>query len=131
MKDKLTIDDVLSHNPCSEYTRERVETLFAGRETITAKDVLAMDIGNLDKIWIIDVAELISEEDTAAIKEKILSEMDADSKNYLMQKDNCRLWQWGPICRHHFEKDGTPHNDTSDRTQENIINALSDVINKQ
>lgn len=130
MKDKLTIDDVLNHNPCPGYTRERVEELFAGRETITAKDILAMDIGNLDKIWIIDVAGMVSEEDTLAIQEKILSEMDADSHHYDLQK-NSRIWQWGSICNHHQEKDGTLRLDTANRIQENIVNAIYDIVNQQ
>ena len=47
----VTVDDVMSWEPCKEYSRERVTALFAGRETITAFDVLDMDIPAEDRLW--------------------------------------------------------------------------------
>ena len=45
----VTIDDVMAWGPCNGYTRERVTELFAGRESVTALDILDMDIPNRDK----------------------------------------------------------------------------------
>ena len=49
----VTVDDVMSWKPCKEYTRERVTALFAGRETITALDVLDMDIPARDRLQVV------------------------------------------------------------------------------
>ena len=48
---KLTVNRVMSYEPC--YTRDKVETLFAGRKVISLHDVYEMDIPNTDKIWIL------------------------------------------------------------------------------
>jgi hypothetical protein len=47
----VTVNQVLSWEPCEEYTRERLEELFAGRETVNVNDVLKMDISDTDKLW--------------------------------------------------------------------------------
>ena len=58
----VTIDQVLSWKPCKEYTLERIERLFAGRETVNVHDVLAMDISDADKLWAVLREELIPAE---------------------------------------------------------------------
>ena len=47
----VTVDNVMSWRLCDGYTRYRVKTLFAGREAITALDVLEMDIPAEDRLW--------------------------------------------------------------------------------
>lgn len=47
----VTVDDVMSWRLCDGYTRYRVKTLFAGRKTITALDVLDMDIPAEDRLY--------------------------------------------------------------------------------
>ncbi len=37
--------------PCDPYTLERVEELFAGRKSVNAEDVAAMEIPIRDRIW--------------------------------------------------------------------------------
>jgi hypothetical protein len=46
-----TIDQILACRPCPEYDRARVTALWAGRETITTRDILALDISAADRIW--------------------------------------------------------------------------------
>lgn len=56
----VTVDEVMSWHPCDPpYTREYVEELFAGRATITALDILDMDIPPEDKLWAVLRPELI------------------------------------------------------------------------
>jgi len=55
----VTVDDVMSWEPCKEYSRERVTALFAGRETITAFDVLDMDIPAEDRLWAVLREEMV------------------------------------------------------------------------
>jgi len=47
----VTVDDVMYWDLCEEYTRDRVTALFAGREKITAFDVLGMDIPAKHRFW--------------------------------------------------------------------------------
>ena len=58
----LTIDLVMSWNPCKEYTLERVEELFAGREALTPQEVAALDIPAADKLWVLLREEIIPAE---------------------------------------------------------------------
>ena len=46
-----TIDQMLACEPCAEYDRIRITVLFAGRETITTRDILALDIPAADRVW--------------------------------------------------------------------------------
>jgi hypothetical protein len=55
----VTVDQVLSWEPCEEYTRARIEELFAGRETINVHDVLEMNIPDEDKLWAVLREEFI------------------------------------------------------------------------
>ena len=54
----LTVDQVMSYGPC--YKNEKVEALFAGRETITLHDVAAMNISDEDKIWLFRQENVLS-----------------------------------------------------------------------
>ena len=55
----VTVDDVMSWRLCDGYTRYRVNTLFAGREAITALDVLKMDIPAGDRLWAVLREEMV------------------------------------------------------------------------
>lgn len=46
----VTVDDVMSWGPCEKYSCEYVTELFAGRESVTALDILDMDIWDMDKL---------------------------------------------------------------------------------
>ena len=46
-----TVVDVMSWGPCKEYTPGRIIKLFAGRESVSALDILDMDIPAKDKLW--------------------------------------------------------------------------------
>lgn len=66
-----TIPVVMSWRPCgcngsddgTNYTEARVARLFAGRERLTALDVLALDIPADDRLWAVLRPELIPERD--------------------------------------------------------------------
>jgi len=45
----LTVDEVMALHPC--YTRERVEELWAGRESLTLAEIAALDIPLEDRLW--------------------------------------------------------------------------------
>jgi len=60
----VTVDQIVSFGPCDPpYTRDYVTELFAGRETVTALDILDMDIPAIDKLWAVLRPELIPELD--------------------------------------------------------------------
>ena len=59
---RLTISDVVALEPCGldgnddgrNYTPKRIARLFAGRETLTLGDILAMDeISISDRLWVV------------------------------------------------------------------------------
>ena len=47
----LTVDQCMSLNPCPDYPRARVESLWAGREALTAGEVAALPIPHADRLW--------------------------------------------------------------------------------
>jgi hypothetical protein len=47
----MTVDEMMACHPCEEYSRERLEELWAGRESLSALDILALDIPDADKLW--------------------------------------------------------------------------------
>jgi hypothetical protein len=51
MSEVWTVDDVLALRPCDAYARERVMDLFAGRASLTAQDVAALEIPAEDRLW--------------------------------------------------------------------------------
>lgn len=48
---QFTVADIMSLSPC--YTSERVTQLWAGRESLTAREIYALDIPILDRHWAI------------------------------------------------------------------------------
>ena len=54
-----TIEEVESWGVC--YPRERLEELFAGRETLTARDCLDLEIPDEDKLFVLLRPEMIPE----------------------------------------------------------------------
>ena len=67
---EITIDQVMAWRPCNydgendgrNYTRQRVEILFSGRDVLTATDIDALDIPTNDKIWVLLHGEFLSDE---------------------------------------------------------------------
>jgi hypothetical protein len=53
----VTIDQVLAWEPC--YAHEEIVALFAGREQMTALEILDLDIPTRDRIWAVLHPELI------------------------------------------------------------------------
>ena len=47
----VTIDQVIRWRPCSDYPRKRINSLFAGRESLSWEDIVALDIPTEDKLW--------------------------------------------------------------------------------
>ena len=58
----VTVDKVMSWVPCREYTRNRITKLFAGREALSALNVLELDIPASDKLWAVLREEMLSAE---------------------------------------------------------------------
>jgi len=41
---KITIDMMMNKHPCSDYSRERVTELWAGRDALTLTEICDLDI---------------------------------------------------------------------------------------
>ena len=46
---RLTVDEVMALKPC--YSRERVEELWAGRDSLGLDEIAALDIPRADRLW--------------------------------------------------------------------------------
>ena len=55
-----TIKDIQKLGPCKEYTEERLKELWAGRESLSRREILKLDIDIDDKNWV--VPQLVSTE---------------------------------------------------------------------
>ena len=55
-----TIKDIQKLGPCKEYTEERLKELWAGRESLSRREILKLDIPIDDKNWV--VPQLVSTE---------------------------------------------------------------------
>lgn len=47
----ITVDDVMSALPCSEYSRFRVESLWGKKEALTPLEIAELDIPIRDRVW--------------------------------------------------------------------------------
>ena len=57
----VTLEDVLSWKPCGGYEEDRLLVLGDGRESITAADVLELDIPAEDRLWAVLRKEMLPE----------------------------------------------------------------------
>ncbi len=48
---KATVEQVLSWHPCEDYTKERIEKLWDGREALSGLEILDLDISVEDRFW--------------------------------------------------------------------------------
>ena len=51
---KITVNDILAMNPCEEYRRDngaQIRALWAGRSSLTATEIAALDIRATDRAW--------------------------------------------------------------------------------
>jgi len=55
----VTVEQILLWKPCDEYTHDIITGLFAGREQLSALDILELDIPAADKSWTVLREELI------------------------------------------------------------------------
>jgi hypothetical protein len=88
----ITVDDVLAFNPCPQYTRTRVEQLFAGRATINLTDILQLDIPPSHKMSVLLRAKVVPLEMQQSLKEFYLSRIDQNAAPHLWElaaKSDC------------------------------------------
>ena len=48
----FTIEDILELDPCEEYTREKLEELWEGKESLTLREILELTIPIDDRNWV-------------------------------------------------------------------------------
>jgi len=58
---RVTVDAVIAWDPCSEYSRDRIESLFAGRHELSAVDIIELEIPIDDRLWAAVRTDLIDE----------------------------------------------------------------------
>jgi len=58
---RVTVEDVMKWEPCLDYPRERVEELFAGRESLGWREILETGLPSKDLLWVFLHPEFLSE----------------------------------------------------------------------
>lgn len=56
---KITVDEMMDHHPCDDYTVEWVSALWDGREAIDALEILDLDISAADRLWAVTRPEVL------------------------------------------------------------------------
>jgi hypothetical protein len=56
---RITVDQAMSWKPCSRYPYSRIKKLFAGRKSLSAVDILKLEIPAEDRLWAVLREELI------------------------------------------------------------------------
>jgi hypothetical protein len=103
----ITVDELVAHDPCwcdeddpddpyNQPGRGRIEEVFAGRERLTALDVLDLPDSEVrydEKIWVVTLPELLSDEAGEALIEDLfegavanLSDEDRASCGEMIEK---------------------------------------------
>jgi len=54
-----TVEQVVSWEPCKRYTQKKIIKLFADRKSLSALDIIELNISAIDKLWTILREELI------------------------------------------------------------------------
>jgi hypothetical protein len=49
----ITVDNIMDLDPCEDYTREDVEELWDGRESLSLVDICDLDIPPADIFWVV------------------------------------------------------------------------------
>jgi hypothetical protein len=108
----VTVDDVIALNPCGfhgqddgkNYTRVRIERLFAGRPELTALDILDLDIPAEDRLWAVLRTDFFPEREihelACVFAERavaILERHDPDEKRPRAAIEAKRRWLHGEI----------------------------------
>lgn len=75
---QVSKEDIFRFSPCAAATQQLVDRCFAGREFLTAADVLALSLEDEYKLWLLLRPELIPLPHLEAIRQEFLSLIDQD-----------------------------------------------------
>ena len=64
---KVDIKTVMSWNPCSSYTEDRIKKLFGRLKTLSVKQILDLDIPHNDKLWAVLRVEFFTKNELVLI----------------------------------------------------------------
>jgi hypothetical protein len=78
----VTKAEVLALKHCELYPPERIKDLFAGRDALTAQDILAMPISPGDKLSVLLRTRLTPPETLAKVREIYLARINPDFDLY-------------------------------------------------
>ncbi len=88
-----TVQEMLAEGPCSEYTEARLTKLGAGRHRLTLLEILKLDIPVAHKVWCICRAGALTEEQSEAWLEGIVTRAIT---NHVIGCGIPEAEEWGP-----------------------------------
>ena len=68
-----TVKEMMAENPCKRYTVAIVEKLWAGRESLSLAEVLALDIPTADRMWATWRPGALTKKQETALQKKIIT----------------------------------------------------------
>lgn len=125
---QISIQDVISLNPCERYSVEFITHLFNNRDKIDRIDILNMDILDLDKIWIITHAKLISNEQMNNVKKSMLEMINPSSKYYLHFQTNGELWKYAGLHRYLIETTKKESKEILTFIEDFVVNSIKSMV---
>ncbi len=104
---KATIKQVLSWHPCGDYTQERIEKLWNGRESLSGLEILDLDISVEDRFWALFRNRFFSDRElrlmTCKFVESVLYLYDGDSNAPAEAIRIARLFAEGKATREELD----------------------------
>jgi len=108
---KVTIEQIIAWEPCglhggddgTNYTPQRIECLFAGREALTARDIATLDIPAADKLWALLHPEFVTDaqmHEAACHYAEAVVHLCGDNPRLQAAIDAKRAWLRGEISDH-------------------------------
>lgn len=76
----ITVAQILALNPCNPpYSEQRLTELFDGRSSMSASDILQTDTPGIDRLWLIFMGNLLTQEQYDSINQAFLDRYEINA----------------------------------------------------
>jgi hypothetical protein len=126
----ITVAEILALTPCKTYNEEIITPLFQGKFEVTSTDILAFPIHDLDKLWLLEKAGFISQEDLVSIKQLTVDNFVKDSSTPEYQ-DYLRVgttFAYGPLCRYLARTNNTSISDAVEAVTSFVLSQVKGKV---
>lgn len=86
---RLTVENVMALNPCSDYPRERVQELWGKRKSLSLRQILTLPIPEIDRIWVMTQPGVM---ELGALRVVVTKIVTRAVKNYALPHPATQKW---------------------------------------